>query len=637
MDHRKKSHRSRHHSKKSASSRYSSRRQGESPQRGAGGSEKSSGGYLSAQHAEQSDSLELDRQRYLQWKQEYKEWCEKYFNSYVSHFHQLPPSLLNLNPTPPAQWGDKEGNRNYSHVNTESRHRVHGRCAARTDDHSPLSQSSSDSRSTPSQSSSDSRSSLSHSSNDSRSPPSQSSSGGHSTSSEPRSYQHRCSQKYKRRPITPTEGSKSAEPQLKTKDGKQLITKLENLSTVKYKQRSKKKDEEGRGEKSSSPDAVDSMDEYKRNQRRHSAGPDACKDGTLLQEKAKASDDLEPVRPLVKPDKHLDKDCERKDRQRNVEIEKGSGRGRYSDSRQDAERKPKEKASKGGDRVKTDRYRSPGGSDASDSRSEKTQKRSGEDLERSSAEPQSSKCLKTTEVPQTCKSETQNPKAEKKKESKPRPPTESIWEGGAYVKSQKRISINISLNGKKKDEQADKTEDSTGKAKEEILTTNNGMEEELKREGTEVNEKRDFSREKEGEAKINPDEREANPMWEKATTGNHKGLTREETAGQKKEEREEKDFDLWHCALGNKEEEEESKNPCKEQSRMKVDSKEKMTNSEVIMGGKEGDGGGQEMGELPTWTQTEELMGEDKLKMMKEEDTMSKSHPDGPNTVDDDR
>lgn len=619
MDHRKKSHHSRHHSKKSASSRYSSRRREDSPQRGAGGSEKSSGGYLSAQHAEQSDSLELDRQRYLQWKQEYKEWCEKYFNSYVSHFHQLPPSLLNLNPTPPAQWGDKEGNRNYSHVNTESHHRVQGRCAARTDDHSPLSQSSSDSRSTPSQSSSDSRSSLSHSSNDSRSPPSQSSSGGRSTSSEPRSYQHRCSQKYKRRPITPTKGSKNADPQLKTKDSKQLITKnLENLSAVKCKQRSKKKDEEGRGEKSSSPDSVDSIDEYKRDQRRHSTGPDACKDGTLLQEKATASDDLEPVRPLLKPDKQLDKDYERKDRRRNLEIEKGSGRGRHSDSRQDAERKPKEKPSKEGDRVKTDSHRSPGGSDASDSRSEKTQKRRGEDLERSS-----------DEVAQTCKSETQNPKEEeKKKGSKTRPLTESIWEGGAYVKSQKRISINISLNGKRNDKQADNTEDSTGKTKEDILMTNNGIEEKFKREATEVNEKTDFNRDQEGEAKVKPDEREANPMWEKDTTGNHKGLMREETAGQKKEEREEKGLDLWHCALADKEEE-ESKNQRKEQSRMKVDNKEKMANNEVLMGGREEDGG-QEMGELPTWTQKEELM-------KKEEDTTSKSHPDGPNTADDDR
>lgn len=633
MDHRKKSHHSRHHSKKSASSRYRSRRQGASPQRGAGGSEKSSGGFLSAQHADQSNSLELDRQRYLQWKQEYKEWCEKYFNSYVSHFHQLPPSLLNLNPTPPAQWGDKEGNRNYSHVNAESRHRVHDRCTDRTEDRSPLSQSSSDSRSTPSQSSSDSRSSLSHSSNDSRSPPSQWSSGGRSASSEPRSYQHRCSQKYKRRPITPTEGSKNAEPQLRTKDGKQLITQnLENLSTVKSKQRSKRKDGEGRGEKSTSPDAADSMDEYKRDQRRHSTGPDTCKDGTLLQEKAAASDDLEPVRPPVKPDKHLDKDHERKHRQRSLEMEKGAGRGRYSDSRQDAERKPKEKPSKGRDRVKTDRYRSPGGSDASDSRSEKTQKRRGEDLERSSAEPQSSKCLKTTEVPHTCKSENQNPKAEKKKESKTRPLTESIWEGGAYLKSQKKISINISLNGKRKDEPADKTEESTGKTKEEMLTTNNGMEEKFKREGAEVNEKRDFSRDQGGEAQVKPDEREANPMWEKATTGNHKGLMREETAGQRKEEREETDFDLWHCALGD-EEEEESKNQFKEQSRLKVDNKEKMTNHEVIMGGKEDDGGGQE---LPTWTPKEELMGEDKLKMEKE-DTMSKSHPDGPNAVDDGR
>lgn len=631
-DHRKKSHHSRHHSNKSASSRYSSRRRGESPQRGAGGSEKSLASYLYAQHAEQNNSLELDKQRYLQWKREYKEWCEKYFNSYVSHFHQLPPSLLNLNPTPLAQWGDKEGN-------AESRNRR----AAQMDDRSPPSQSSSDSHSTPSQSSSDSRSSPSHSSNDSRSPPSHSSSDGRSTPSEPRAYQHRCAEKYNRRPISLAKGSKDAELLVRTKDDKQLISKkVGNLSTSKYKQRSLKKDEERRGEESSSPDAADSMDDCRKDQRRHNTGPNACKDGTLLQEKATASEALESAQPLVKPDKHLDKDYERKGRQqRNLEIEKGWGRGQYSDSRQDAKRRHKEKPSKGGGRVDTDRYRNPGGSDATELRSEKTQKRKGEDVDRSSVEAQSSKCLKTniSEVPQTCKSETQNPKTEKKKRIT-RPLTESdIWEGGIKVKSQKRISINISLDRKRREEKADKTdlpclEGSAGKTKEEIGKTNNGEEEKLNREGTEVNEKKESSRdqrEDESKKKIKPDEREASPIWEKATSSDHKGQMREKTAGVKE------DFNLWHCALRGREEEKESKKQWQEHGGMNASDKEKMTNNECMKGGKEeeggvrNDGGGQEVGELAAGTRKEELMEE-----VKKEETMSKSHHDGPNTTVDD-
>lgn len=497
------------------------------------------------------------------------------------------------------------------------------------DDRSPPSQSSSDSRSTPSHSSSDSRSSPSHSSNDSRSPPSHSSSDGRSTPSEPRAYQHRCAEKYNRRPITLTKGRKDAELQVRTKDDKQLISKkVENLSTSKYKQRSMKKAEERRGEESSSPDAADSMDDCRKDQRRHNTGPNACKDGTLLQEKATASEALESAQPLMKPDKHLDKDYERKGRQqRNLEIEKGWGRGQYSDSRQDAERRHKEKPSKGGGRVDTDRYRNPGGSDATELRSEKTQKRKGEDVERRSVEAQSSKCLKTniSEVPQTCKSETQNPKTEKKKERKTRPLTESdIWEGGIKVKSQKRISININLPC---------LERSAGKTKEEIGKTNNGEEEKLNREGTDVNENKESSRDQEGESKkiIKPDERKASPIWEKATSSDHKGQMREKTAGVKE------DFDLWHCVLRGREEEKESKKQWEEHGGMKASDKEETTNNESMKGGKEeeggvrNDGGGQEVGELAAGTQKEELMEE-----VKKEEATSKSHQDGPNTTVDD-
>ncbi|KAJ0000803.1 hypothetical protein NQD34_005823 [Periophthalmus magnuspinnatus] len=45
------------------------------------------------------EAQEWSLDMYLRWKQEYKDWCEKYFNSYFSHFHQMPPPPL----MPPAQ------------------------------------------------------------------------------------------------------------------------------------------------------------------------------------------------------------------------------------------------------------------------------------------------------------------------------------------------------------------------------------------------------------------------------------------------------------------------------------------------------------------------------------------------------
>lgn len=439
-----------------------------------------------------------------------------------------------------------------------------------------------------------------------------------------------------------------------------------------------KKHKDGRGEESSSPDAEDSMGDCRKDQRRHNTGTTACEDGNPLQDKASASEALESVQPLVKPDKNLDKDYKRKCREkRNLEIDKGWGRGQFSVSRQNAERRHKEKPSKGARRVKSDGYRNPGGSEASDSTLEKTRKRKGEDIERSSVEAQSSKCLITniSEVPQTCESESQNPfdrkkpKTEKKKERKAWPLTEEdIWEGGIKVKTQKRISINISLDGKRMEEKTDKKdlpylESTTGKIKEEIEETNNREAEKLNREGSEANEK------KEGESKlkINLNERDESPIWEKATSSDHKGHMREKTAGEKKGNMEEEDFDLWHCALRGGEEEKESKKQQERHDVMKASNEEKITNNErkSMKEGKEeersvrNDSGGQEMGELVAGTQKEradgestckenrgnppgkskpkeELMEEVEVRMKKKEDTMSTSHHDGPNTTLDD-
>ncbi|KAM9346018.1 uncharacterized protein ABDE67_012625 [Symphorus nematophorus] len=675
-DHRKNSHHSRHHNKKSALSSYSSKRQGECSQREAGGSGGSLASHMYPQHANQTSSLELDRERYLQWKREYKEWCEKYFNSYVGHFHQLPPPLPNL-----LSWGDREGSRNHSHVNPEFHKQLQGRHAARSspsqsssDSRSPPSQSSSDSRSTPSQSSSDSRSSPSHSSNDSRSPPSHLSSDGRSTPSEdgaqPKAHHKRCAEKYSRLPITLTKGSKETELQERNKDDKQFSTKkLENISTLKYEPKSIEKHEKGMGEDSSSPDTADSTEDCKEDKRRQNTVPNACKDGAPTQDKVIASEALKSVHSFGKTDKRLDKDNERKSReQRDLEIEKGWRRGEYSESWQDVERQQKEKLSKGAGMVDADRYRNPGGSKASDVRSEKNRKRKGEEIERSSLKTQSSKCLKTktAEAPKSRKSESPNPfdrtkpKTEKKKERKAWPLTErDIWEGGIKVQPQKKICININLDGKRKEEKTEKCDSSylesiIGKTKEDFEKTGNGEEEKSNRGGTEVDEKNEFSRDQKdmSEEKIKSDEGEARPIWEKATFRDDKReMWEKKDDGEKKEDREEEDFDLWHCALRGLEEEKQSKKQWEEQNRMEASKGEEVTNDErrSMGGGKEeerrvrNDDEGQEMvagtqkesaegestckenrgnpaGELK---QKKELMEREKWRMKKEEeDTM---------------
>ncbi|XP_040918545.1 E3 ubiquitin-protein ligase RBBP6 isoform X2 [Toxotes jaculatrix] len=624
-DHRKNRHHSGHRTKKSASSSYSSRRQGEPPEREVGGS---GAGLASSLYGHDASSLELDRERYLQWKEEYKEWYEKYFSSYVSHFHQMHIPFVNL--PPPPQW---EGSQNQSHANSDSRHR----CTARMDGRSPPSQSSSDSRSspsqsssdsrsTPSQSSSDTRSSSSHTSNDSRSPPSQSCSDGHSTPSEDGAQPGACQQQ---RDGHLPKSSTEVEPQERSKDD-QGITNLEDLSTRIYAQRTMKEHEEGRQEESSSPDAADSRNNSRKNERRHETGPHTGMDDTSMRDKA----------TTLKP-QSLDKDCERKSReQRNLKGEKRWRIGKDSDSRQDVERRHKIKPNKEADRVDSDTYRNPGGTKAPDLRSDKNRKRTEERVNPSeSPNPFDRKKQKT----------------ENKKEKKTWTLSEGdIWEGGITVKPQKKINININLDGKKKEEKTEKQWSVAGKSKEEIRKTGDG-EEKSNRGETDIKEKTESSREKEGmfEEKIKPDKGEARQSWERATFRDDKremwektGV--EENTGEKKEDREEEDFDLWHCALRGVNEEKESKKQWEEGRSMKAGKGEEVTRDERrSMTGKveeEEQGQGDEMGALVqnsqeraegenTWKENrgnlpgeskpkEALMEGVKRRMVIEEDTM---------------
>uniref|UniRef100_UPI0037E7DCA2 E3 ubiquitin-protein ligase RBBP6 n=1 Tax=Semicossyphus pulcher TaxID=241346 RepID=UPI0037E7DCA2 len=549
-DHRKSS----HHRKKSATSSSSSRRGGERSNREEGGSAGSSASHLCA---DQMSSLELDRQRYFQWKREYKDWCEKYLNSYLGHFHQLPPPLLNPPPCPFPQ----EGSRNHSHDRNQ------GRRSALMDGRSPPSQSSSDSSSLSSQSSSDSSStpssnassSPSHLSNDSRSPPSQTSSGGRSTHSEDGAQQRRA-EKYSVQPVTRKGGSEEVEQQERSKDDKQLIVKnLENLSTLKTEKKHLEKHEQRRGE------AADSLHDCK-SKESHIAAPNAT-----IEEEAADAEALASVEQHMKQEKCLDKEYERKSREkRNMEGEKSSRRDKYLDSGRNVERRHKEKSSRRTGSVDTDRYRNTGRSKASDSRSEESRKRKAEDAERRPDEAQSSKYLQTniTVDPETFKNESLDPferkkqKPEKKHERKTWPTKKDIWEEGIKVKPQKKISINIKLDGKQREEQTERQDASfTGHSNVDTEQCDEGEEE------TEVGDDKESSREQGGvfEDKIKA-EGEARQMWERATFRDEKG--EKKSVRGEKEDKEFKAFELLQFAF--KGEEEESENQRVDDDRMEA-------------------------------------------------------------------
>ncbi|KAM8844303.1 E3 ubiquitin-protein ligase RBBP6 isoform 2-T2 [Spinachia spinachia] len=507
------SHHSRHHGKKSALGGSSSRRREEHNERQAEAPGGSLPGHLYAQHANPSGGL--DRKRYLQWSREYKEWCDKYFSSYVGHFHQLPLPLLNI--PPPPQWEDGEGSVNRSRAHSDPRSQRRSRRDARTKGRSPPSRSSSDSRSPPSRSSRDSRSTLSQSSSDSHSSPSRSSNG--SLSSPSRSSSDRRS--------TPSKGGVQPRAYAQKDPGgedakRKDVRNLETLGTLKHEQ--KKKHEEGGEEESSSLDAADSADDCREDKRRHGARPKAFRG------EATTGDALEPVRPLAKPERRLDKEYERRRRgHRDVEMEKGRRRGKHSDSRQDVRRRLKET-----DTRRADRH--PGGCTGSDSRSHRSRKRKGEDTKRSSLRVENSKCQKTNTAEDT-KSESPNPfdqktpKAEQKKEGKAWLLTQrDVWEGGISVKPQKKISININLEGKR-EEKTEKQQFSYFKnTREEIKQAA-----QKQKSNAEANEK-ESSREVEvlSEEKVQPNEGEARQKWEKATFRDDKGetLSVEETTEQ---------------------------------------------------------------------------------------------------------
>ncbi|XP_072224572.1 E3 ubiquitin-protein ligase RBBP6 isoform X2 [Leuresthes tenuis] len=547
---------SRHHSRKSASGNSSRMRR---EQR----SGKETGSLSNARCASDKSSFELDRQRYMQWKKEYQEWYEKYFSSYIGQFHQLhlPPPPYPEDFVYPPQGSTP------------------------VDCRSPSSDSPSYSRSS-SQSSNDGHSTSSHSSSDSsssnraydgHSPPSHLSRPGRATPSEvgaqPRENPERCVEKHSGPPATLAKSSEDVTPQEQRTDNKQQITKsVDELSALEHEQKKTKKLDGGRAEESSSLDSAASVGESRGDKKKLNSEPNVCTYDAAARCTAAVSAAVQSAPPPLKPDKPLDKDYKRKAKEAiRFEKEPGWGRSKDSGSKQHMERKHKIKSSKQPDRLDSDKEEKPGGSKALGSRSEKNRKRKAEDPRRTEKEssltvkPQRSKCPKheTADQPESCKSQSPKPfdrmklKAEKKMERKTWPLTEKdIWEEGIKVIPQKRISININLDMKRKEEKTDQlnlsdlqtcseeneeqSEDKLNKVKVEIQTE----------------EKKESIQENVSEEKINPDEQEVRLLWNKATFGEveKKNAQEEEQDGAKKDGGE----DLWHCALKVGEGEEES-------------------------------------------------------------------------------
>lgn len=166
------------------------------------------------------------------------------------------------------------------------------------------------------------------------------------------------------------------------------------------------------------------------------------------------------------------------------------------------------------------------------------------------------------ESPNRC--DKKKPKKQDKEERKTKHQRSgNIWEGGITVKPQKKISININLDGKRKEENFEKHEFPSENPQTEVELTVDGRELNRKDEVVQVTVKSKSDGDEENQ--IKPEEEETKASWEKAATGDDKVGTWTKVAGEeehvveKKKDREEEAFDLWHCALRGDDEKEEIK------------------------------------------------------------------------------
>lgn len=317
-------------------------------------------------------------------------------------------------------------------------------------------------------------------------------------------------------------------------DGSEDEKNVERRS-LKHEQRRRKKHVER--EETSACGATDSTRERRKNERGQDCGAHSCKD------EAAGGGSLKSAQLSVGPDKSLDKDFEKKSKERrNLEAEKGRRR-----SKDNVEKHHKAKPRKEADRGSSERFNIV---KVSSSSSEKNRRRKGDNLERDESGRNESSSP-----------DSKKQKTEKKKESKTWASTEKLplWEGGITVKPQKKISININLHVKRNEEKSEKQDSDQVKSKEETERTGGGEQSNILTE-VEVNEQKESIGE--NEEKKKPDKEEVKQLWEKATFRHDmwEETTADNKDGEKKEDMEEKDFHLWHYTLEGVKEEKESGN-----------------------------------------------------------------------------
>ncbi|XP_054892034.1 E3 ubiquitin-protein ligase RBBP6 isoform X2 [Poeciliopsis prolifica] len=547
----------RHHGKRSGLSSHGSKRRGERSMREA---RKSSG----LKGLSDTSCLELERQCYLQWKKEYQEWYDKYFSNYISQFHHLPfppppppPPLFSQDSFYLKQDGETLRKGDGLPTSEDSNYSGSPPSNSSNDHHSPIYHLSSDSCSSPKV-------------NDDHSSPSRCSNDGPSTPPEVQiQLTDNVKESLERDSSLPDSITKSKEEasrqKAKPEDNPQTKTKVEDCSTLRNEENKKKL------KKSPSSDSSCSINVLRQDKRRRKTEPNSCKDGSPLGHKGTASDALKPIQPLLKPNRPLYKEKREKPKDKTkLETQQEPRKDKGSSSCQNRERKRKTKPST--DSNMSEVHQHPEGSKTSDSKSEQDKKRQKQDEERNKkhkdlpTKTKSSKCLqpKVAEEPKSLESESlkssvrRTQTTEEKKTEREASPLakQDIWEGGVKVMSQKKISININLDGKRR---AEKTEQNSSGL--EICTGQRteptGVTEEKATEdntNTGAKEKRESSPGVKSQGKILSLLKDIRESGNKATSSVDKKdvctkiPNREEKDGGEKK-REDDDLDLWHCAL----------------------------------------------------------------------------------------
>ncbi|XP_014326898.1 E3 ubiquitin-protein ligase RBBP6 isoform X1 [Xiphophorus maculatus] len=546
-------HSQKNHSRRSGLSSHGSKRRGE---RSAREARKSSG----LKGLSDTSCLELERQCYLQWKKEYQEWYDKYFSNYISQFHHLPfppppppPPLFSQDSFYLKQEGETVRKGDGSPTSEDSNYSGSN---SSNDRHSPICHLSSDSCSSPKV-------------NDDHSSPSRCCNDKSPTPSEVQAQlTDNMKENLERDSSLPDSLTKSREEasrqKAKTDDNPQTKTKVEDCSTLRNEEKKKKP------KKSPSSDFSGSINVLRQDKRRRKTEPNSCEDGSPLRHKGTVSDSLKSIQPLLKLNQPLYKEKKEKPKDKTkLETQQELRKDKGLNSCQNRERKRKTKPST--DSNMSEVHQHPEGSKTSDSKSEQDKKRQKQDEERNKkhkdlpTKTKSSKCLqpKVAEEPKSLESEslkssdrrTQTTE-EKKKESEASPlAKKDIWEGGVKVMSQKKISININLDGKRKDEKTEQNssglEICTGERTELSGVTEEKATEESTR--TEAKENRESSPGVKSQEKILSLLKDIRESGNKATSSVDKKdvsmkipKREEKDKGEKKRE---DDLDLWHCAL----------------------------------------------------------------------------------------